>query len=94
LTPEIRANSFEQGSRAGGVVLVAVVQQPQTFEQASPDDTFRDVLDVAAVAVPLAVVVLLVAVTWPGIKRWARHRMRRRRRRRHHDAHPGAPTTP
>jgi peptidoglycan/LPS O-acetylase OafA/YrhL len=76
------------------VVLVAVVQQPQTFEQASPDDTFRDVLDVAVVAVPLALVVLLVAVTWPGIKRWARHRMRRRRRRRHHDAHPGAPTTP
>jgi hypothetical protein len=33
-------------------------------------------------------------VTWPSIKRWARHRIRRRRRRRHHNAHPGAPTTP
>jgi hypothetical protein len=76
------------------VVLVAVIQQPRTFDQATPDDAFRDVLDVAGVAVPLAVVVLLVAVGWPGIKRWARHRMRRRRRRRHHDAHPDTPTTP
>jgi hypothetical protein len=76
------------------VVLVAVIQQPRTFDQATPDDAFRDVLDVAGVAVPLAVVVLLVAVGWPGMKRWARHRIRRRRRRRHHDAHHDAPTTP
>jgi len=75
-------------------VFVAVVQQPHTFDQATPDDTFRDVLDVASIAVPLAVVVLLVAAGWPSLKRWARHRIRRRRRRRHHDAHPDAPTAP
>jgi hypothetical protein len=33
-------------------------------------------------------------VSWPGMKRWARHRWRRRRRRRHHDAHTGAPRVP
>jgi len=75
-------------------VLIAVIQQPQTFDQATPDDTFRDVLDVAGVAVPLALGVLLLAVSWPGLKRWVRHRLRRRRRRRHHHAHPGAPTAP
>ena len=75
-------------------MLVALAQQPQTFEQSTPDDTFRDVLDVAAVAIPLALAVLLLAVSWPNIKRWARHRMRRRRRRRHHDAHRDAPHAP
>ncbi|HKW09596.1 MAG TPA: hypothetical protein VJO33_04400 [Gemmatimonadaceae bacterium] len=75
-------------------MLIAVVQQPQTFDQATPDDTFRDVLDVAGVAVPLALGVLLLAVSWPGLKRWVRHRLRRRRRRRHHHAHPGSPTAP
>jgi len=75
-------------------VLLAVAQQPRTYEQATPDDTFRDVLDVASVAVPLALAVLLIAVSWPSMKRWARHRIRRRRRRRHHDVHPDAPTTP
>ncbi|HEY7233373.1 MAG TPA: hypothetical protein VH539_04445 [Gemmatimonadaceae bacterium] len=74
-------------------MLIAVVQQPPTFDQATPDDTFRDVLDVAGVAVPLALGVLLLAVSWPGLKRWARHRLRRRRRR-HHQAHPGSPTQP
>jgi hypothetical protein len=76
-------------------VLVALAQQPQRFEQSAPDDTFRDVLDVAGVAIPLALGVLLLAVSWPGMKRWARHRIRRRRRRRHHhDAHPGTPPGP
>jgi len=75
-------------------VLVAYAQQPQTLEPPTPDDTFRDVLDVAGVAIPLALVVLLVAVSWPSMKRWARHRLRRRRRRRHHDAHAGSPRAP
>ena len=75
-------------------MLVAVAQQPQRFEQSAPDDTFRDVLDVAGVAIPLALAVLLLAVGWPSIKRWTRHRIRRRRRRRHHDAHPGTPPAP
>ena len=75
-------------------MLLAIAQQPQRFDASAPDDTFRDVLDVAGVAIPLALVVLLLAVTWPSMKRWVRHRMRRRRRRRHHDAHPDAPTTP
>lgn len=70
-------------------MLVALVQEPQRFGPPESDDTFRDVLDVAGVAVPLALVVLLVAVGWPGIKRWARHRLRRRRRRHNHDAHSG-----
>ena len=76
-------------------MLVALVQEAQAFEPPAQDDTFRDILDVAGVAVPLAFAVLLLAVSWPSIKRWTRHRIRRRRRRRHHhDAHPGAPTTP
>ena len=72
-------------------MLIAVTQQPSAVETQTTDDTFRDVLDVAAVAVPLALALLLIAVTWPGLKRWARHRLRRRRRRRHHhpDAHAG-----
>jgi len=75
-------------------VLVAVAQQPQTFEQSAPDDTFRDVLDVAGVAIPLALAVLLLAVSWPGMKRWARHRIRRRRRRHHRDGHVGTRPPP
>jgi hypothetical protein len=75
------------------MVLVAIAQQLQPPESPT-DDGFRDVLDVAGIAIPLALVVLLVAVGWPGIKRWARHRWRRHRRRRHHDAHPGAPRVP
>jgi hypothetical protein len=71
------------------LVLVAFAQQPQTTELPTPDDTFRDLLDVAGVAISLALVVLVIAVTWPGIKRWARHRMRRHRRRRHQSAHTG-----
>ena len=73
-------------------MLIAFAQQSPTVEPPTADDTFRDVLDVAAIAVPLAVVLLLVAVSWPGLKRWARHRLRRRRRRRHHhhDAHAGS----
>jgi hypothetical protein len=73
-------------------VLLAQVQQPQPFEPPAPDDTFRDILDVAGVAIPLAVAVLLIAVSWPSMKRWARHRIRRRHKRRH-KPHPGSPTT-
>ncbi|MFL5613267.1 MAG: hypothetical protein ACJ796_06365 [Gemmatimonadaceae bacterium] len=72
-------------------MLVALAQEPQRFGPPEADDTFRDVLDVAGVAVPLALVVLLVAVGWPSIKRWARHRLRRRRRKHHHGAHSGTP---
>jgi hypothetical protein len=75
-------------------VLIALAQQARALEASTPDDTFRDVLDVAGVAIPLALVVLLIAVSWPSIKRWARHRIRRRRRRRHHDAHVGTPPGP
>jgi hypothetical protein len=75
-------------------VLVSYAQQVQPPESQGSDDTFRDVLDVAGVAIPLALAVLLLAVSWPGMKRWARHRWRRRRRRRHHDAHTGAPRVP
>jgi hypothetical protein len=76
-------------------VLVALVQEPRTLEPPSQDNTFRVMLDVAGVAIPLAIGVLLVAVSWPTFKRWVRHRIRRRRRRRHHhNAHPDAPTTP
>jgi peptidoglycan/LPS O-acetylase OafA/YrhL len=75
------------------LVLVAYAQQPSAFEPPAPDDTFHDVLDVVGVAITLAFVVLFVAVSWPGVKRWARHR-RRRRRRRQHDAHTGSPRLP
>jgi hypothetical protein len=33
-------------------------------------------------------VVLLATVSWPGMKRWFRHRMRRHRRRKRHHALP------
>jgi hypothetical protein len=76
-------------------VLVALVQEPQVFEQPIRDDSFHDILDVAGIAIPLALAVLLLAVGWPGLKRWTRHRIRRHRRRRHqHNAHPRAPMTP
>lgn len=76
-------------------MLVALVQEPRPFEPGAQDDTFRDILDVAGVAIPLALAVLIIAVGWPSVKRWLRHYVRRRRRRRHHrDVHPGAPTTP
>ena len=69
-------------------MFVAIVQDPQTLGQASPDDAFSDLVDVAGIAVPLAAVVLLATVSWPGIKRWFRHRMRRHRRRKRHHALP------
>lgn len=72
-------------------MLYALVQEPQTFAPSGSDDTFHDLVDVVGVAVPLAFAVLLLAVTWPSIKRWVRHRLRRRRRRHHHDAHHAAP---
>jgi hypothetical protein len=68
-------------------VRVAIPQLPQTTD-APDNDTFRDVMDVAGVVIPLAIVVLVLAVSWPGMRRWVRHRLRRWRRRRHHDAHP------
>lgn len=61
-------------------MFVAIIQQSPEFESPS-DDTFRDLVDVASVAVPLAVAVLIAAVTWPSVKRWFRHRTRRQRRR-------------
>lgn len=72
----------------------ALVQEPQQFEPSPPDDTFHDMVDVVGVAVPLAFAVLLLAVTWPNVKRWVRHRLRRRRRRHHRDAHTDAPAAP
>lgn len=74
-------------------MLVTYALQQQTSDP-SPDNTFRDLLDVAGVAVPLALVILLAAVSWPGIKRWVRHRAHRRRRRRHRDAHAETPRLP
>lgn len=68
-------------------MLIALTQEPQPLGPSLPDDTFHDLVDVIGVAVPLAFAVLLLAVSWPGVKRWVRHRIRRRRRRRHHDAH-------
>lgn len=62
-------------------MFVAIVQQSPDFEQTSSDDTFRDLVDVASVAIPLAVAVLIAAVSWPNVKRWFRHRSRRHRRR-------------
>ena len=72
---------------------VAISQLPQTTD-APGNDTFRDVIDVAEVVIPLAIVVLVLAVSWPGMRRWVRHRVRRWRKRRHHDAHPGTPPLP
>jgi hypothetical protein len=76
-------------------VQLAPVHLPQTTE-APGNDTFRDVLDVAGVVIPLAIVVLVLvlAVSWPNIRRWLRHRARRRRHRHHHDGHPGTPPLP
>lgn len=61
-------------------MFVAIVQQAPEIESPS-DDTFRDLVDVAGIAVPLAVAVLIAAVSWPSVKRWFRHRTRRQRRR-------------
>lgn len=72
---------------------VAIVQLPQTTEAAG-NDTFRDIIDVGGAVIPLAIVVLVLAVSWPGMRRWVRHRVRRWRRRRHHSVHPGAPRLP
>ena len=72
----------------------ALTQEQQPFEPSPPDDTFHDMVDVISVAVPLAFAVLLLAVSWPNVKRWVRHRLRRRRRRHHHDAHHDAPAAP
>jgi hypothetical protein len=74
-------------------VRVAITQLPQTTE-APGNDTFRDIIDVGGAVIPLAIVVIVVAVSWPGMKRWFRHRIHRRRRRRQHGAHPGAPRLP
>jgi hypothetical protein len=83
-----RAVAWLRGSGPGfgrhgrrGSVLVAIVQQTPVLEQTSSDDTFRDLVDVAGVAVPLAAAVLIAAVSWPNVKRWFRHRTRRHRRR-------------
>ena len=65
---------------AGGMVLHAVVQEPQNYDT-PPDDGFRDFVDVAAIAIPLALIALVTAMLWPSAKRWFRHRMRRHRRR-------------
>ena len=72
---------------------VAIVQLPQTTD-APGNDTFRDIVDVAGAVIPLAIVVLVIAVSWPGMKRWFRHRIRRWRRRHHHDVHHGTPRLP
>jgi hypothetical protein len=93
LTPAYASTKLLSGL-AGGLVPFAIVQQPQPFEPSSPDDTFHDMVDVIGVAVPLAFAVLLLAVSWPAMKRWVRHRIRRRRRRHHHDAHHDAPAAP
>jgi hypothetical protein len=69
-------------------VLFTITQQPQQFGAAQSEDAFGAFVDVAGVAIPFAVVVLFVALTWPNARRWLRHRWHRRRRRRHHDGAP------
>lgn len=75
-------------------MLVALVQEPQPLES-STDDAFHDLVDVVGLAVPLAFAVLLLAISWPHVKRWIRHRRHRRRRhRQRHDVHHDAPAAP
>ena len=71
-------------------MLLAITQEPQSFEEPTPDDTFRAFVDVAGIAIPLAVLVLLSAMSWPNVRRWVRHRIRRRRRRRRNAMDHGA----
>jgi hypothetical protein len=75
------------------VLQVAIVQLPPKTDTRG-SDTFSDIIDVGGVVIPLTIVVVVLAVIWPGMKRWFRHRARRRRRRRHHDAHPDTPRVP
>lgn len=71
----------------------ALTQEPQPFGPSPTDDSFHDIIDVVGVAVPLALAVLLLAVSWPNIKRWLRHRIRGRRRH-HRSASRAVPAGP
>jgi hypothetical protein len=75
-------------------MLVTYTQQPQAADPNTGDDPLHDILDVAGVAVPLALAILVAAVLWPSMRRWVRHRIRRRRRRHHHGTHMGNPRLP
>jgi hypothetical protein len=67
------------------MLVIALTQEPSPVEPDPGSSAFQDLVDVAAVAVPLALVMLVFAMTSGRLKRWFRHRVlhrgRRRRRR-------------
>jgi hypothetical protein len=67
------------------MLALALIQEPYPAEPDPGSSAFQDLVDVAAIAVPLALVMLVVAMTSGRLKRWFRHRVlhrgRRRRRR-------------
>jgi hypothetical protein len=68
------------------MLAIALTQEPYPVEPDPGSSAFQDLVDVAAIAVPLALVMLVFAMTSGRLKRWFRHRVlhrgRRRRRRR------------
>src|SRR3954470_12183277 len=67
------------------MLAIALIQEPFPVEPDPGSSAFQDLVDVAAIAVPLALVMLVLAMTSGRLKRWFRHRVlhrgRRRRRR-------------
>jgi hypothetical protein len=67
------------------MLAIALIQEPYPVEPDPGSSAFQDLVDVAAIAVPLALVMLVFAMTSGRLKRWFRHRVlhrgRRRRRR-------------
>ena len=67
------------------MLAIALVQEPYPAEADPGGSAFQDLVDVAAIAIPLALVMLVFAMTSGRMKRWFRHRVlhrgRRRRRR-------------
>ena len=68
------------------MLAIALTQEPYPVEPDPGSSAFQDLVDVAAIAVPLALVMLVFAMTSGRLKRWFRHRVlhrgRPRRRRR------------
>ena len=73
------------------MLAIALAQEPYAGEMDPGGSAFQDLVDVAAIAVPLALVMLLFAMTSGRLKRWFRHRVlhrgRRRRRRNSGEQH-------
>ena len=71
------------------MVAFAVTQEPFPAEPDAGGSAFQDLVDVAAIAIPLALIMLVLAMTSSRLKRWFRHhvlhRGRRRRRRSTHE---------